>query len=89
MAFQSKSLSSLAYANGFTVWHYRTGDLAAEIDNAGYFDAAAEMLRAGDFVLVNAGQGDVQTHGVMVVVSAGGGTADVANINAFATSNSD
>ena len=89
MAFQTKNLSSLAYANGFTVWHYRTADLAAEVDNAGYFTAAAEMLRAGDFVLVNAGQGTVPTHGVMVVASAGGGTADVANLNAFATSNSD
>ena len=35
MAYQSKNLSALGYANGFTLWHYRTGDLAAEVDNAG------------------------------------------------------
>ena len=39
MAYQSKNLSALGYANGFTLWHYRTSDLAAEVDNAGYFNA--------------------------------------------------
>ena len=41
MAYQSKNLSALGYANGFTLWHYRTTDLAAEVDNAGYFSPAA------------------------------------------------
>lgn len=92
MAYQSQNLSSLAYANGFTLWHYRTGDLAAEIDNAGYFNAAADMVRVGDFVLVNAGVGDVSTYGVLVVVAAagsGGGDVDVANVTGFAAANSD
>ena len=48
MAYLSKNLSVLAYANGFTLWHYATADLAAEVDTAGYFNAAADMLRAGD-----------------------------------------
>jgi hypothetical protein len=90
MAYQSKDLSALAYANGFTVWHYRTADLAAEIDNTGYFGGAAEMVRVGDFVLVNAGVGTVPTHGVLVVVAAGGaGSVDVANVTPFAGANSD
>ncbi len=28
MAFQTKDLSVLAYANGFTLWHYTTDDPA-------------------------------------------------------------
>ena len=57
MAYQSKNLSALGYANGFTLWHYRTSDLAAEVDNAGYFNAASRMVRVGDFILLNAGLG--------------------------------
>jgi hypothetical protein len=30
MAYRSKDLSALAYANGFTLWHYRTSDAAAD-----------------------------------------------------------
>lgn len=63
MAFRSRELSVLAYANGFTLWHYRTED-ALEIltrgpDAAGrgYFDAAREMLRSGDQIIVNLVEG--------------------------------
>lgn len=55
MAFQPRNLSVLAYANGFTLWHYTTDDEAANLGKAGYFDPAAEMLRAGDVMVANAG----------------------------------
>ena len=51
MAYQPQQLSALSYANGFTLWHYRTSDPAADVDTAGYFDAAVRMLRIGDFIL--------------------------------------
>jgi hypothetical protein len=90
MAYQSKDLSAIAYANGFTVWHYRTADLAADVDNSGYFGGAADMLRVGDFMLVNAGVDSLATHGVLVVTAAGDpGSVDVANLTAFANANSD
>lgn len=44
MAFNSKNLSVLAYANGFTLWHYATIDAAAVVDSGGYFNAAEHML---------------------------------------------
>ena len=37
MAFESKNLSVLAYANGFTLWHYTSTDTAALIDSEDYF----------------------------------------------------
>ena len=89
MAYKSSSLSALTYANGFTLWHYRTPDLAADIDDAGYFSDASKMLRVGDFIMVNAGIGSVETNGVVVVTSNTGGTVDVGNILAFSTINSD
>lgn len=61
MAFKSRELSVLAYANGFTLWHYRTEDRLADLldptlgafENAGYFGAACDLLCAGDQMLVN------------------------------------
>ena len=89
MAYQPKNLSALGYANGFTLWHYRTSDIAAEVDNAGYFNAASRMLRVGDFILLNAGQGSTPTHGVVVVVGNAAGTVDVTNVTAFGSVNTD
>lgn len=58
MAFKSANLSVLAYANGFTFWHYKSaGDANADMTGAGYFDAAADLLRPGDMVALN-GAGD-------------------------------
>lgn len=51
MAFQSKELSVLAYANNFTLWHYATTD--SSVVTAGYFSSAASMLRVNDLMIVN------------------------------------
>lgn len=53
--FDAKDLSVLAYANNFTIWHYR-GDKAeySTIMSAGFFDKAADMLRTGDMMILNA-----------------------------------
>jgi hypothetical protein len=62
MAFNARELSILAYANGFTLWHYRTADPSASLTEAGtapmptvsgYFAAAGELLRPGDQIIVN------------------------------------
>lgn len=54
MAYQSKDLSVLAYANGFTLWHYSSGDTATTILDANYFNEASDLLRTGDLVVINA-----------------------------------
>lgn len=51
--YQSKNLSVLSYANGFTLWHYTTEDTDAKVKAAKYFDGAADMLRQGDLITVN------------------------------------
>lgn len=67
MALTTKNLSVLAYANGFTLWHYVTTDAAAEVMTApAYFAGASDLLRGGDVVIVNsAGAGCI----VMVTAS--------------------
>lgn len=89
MSFESKNLSALSYSNGFTLWHYRTADLVAIVDNADYFNGAQSMLREGDFVFVNAGVDTTPTHGVVVVVANQNDSIDVSNVIAFGTINSD
>lgn len=58
MAFSVRRLSVLAYANGFTLWHYKTGaDAVADASGSGYFDDAADMLAVGDLLMVSGASG--------------------------------
>jgi hypothetical protein len=89
MTFAAKDLSVLAYANGFTLWHYTTPDPAVTVDNAGYFNGASDLLRVGDMVLANTDRGGVAAAGVFVVAGNASGVVDVTNLTAFGTLNSD
>lgn len=55
MDFQSKNLSVLAYANGFTLWHYRTQDDIDMIDGQlKYFpDGIIKLMNVGDMILIH------------------------------------
>lgn len=57
MALNGDELSVLAYANGFTLWHYKTADPAAVLGTGGYFAGVADMVRPGDMLLANTGDG--------------------------------
>ncbi|CAO3353542.1 hypothetical protein [Azospirillum melinis] len=90
MAYASKDLSVLAYANGFTLWHYTTHDVATDVDTAGYFNAAADLLRVGDMLLANCAVGSATpATGVLVVAASANGSVDVANLTPFGSVNSD
>lgn len=53
MSFEATAFSVLAYANGFTHWHYRSSDTLNEILTPTYFTPAADMLRPGDQITLN------------------------------------
>ena len=58
MAFSLRNLSVLAYANGFTLWHYKAGnDNLAQAANPGYFADAADLLTEGDMVMLSGTEG--------------------------------
>jgi hypothetical protein len=80
MAYDASNLSALTYANGFTLWHYKTPDSAAAVDTTGYFNEAASMLRVGDFIFANADIDATVESGVFVVASNSGGVVDVSDI---------
>jgi hypothetical protein len=58
MAFSVRNLSVLAYANGFTLWHYKAvSDVLEQVGDRGFFAAASDMLTAGDIMMVSASDG--------------------------------
>lgn len=89
MAYQSKDLSVLAYANGFTLWHYATADAAADVDTGGYFDGAADMLHVGDMILANVDTDGTPGAGIFLVSSSSGGEVDVSDITSVGASDTD
>ncbi len=54
MAFQNKNLSVIAYANGFTLWHYAENTTLATITASGYFNNVKTLMNDGDIVIINA-----------------------------------
>lgn len=78
MAFLTKDLSVLAYANNFTLWHYTTID--SSVVTAGYFNSAASMLRVNDLMIVNLDT-DGTPSTVFYVVT--GNTGTVVTVAAF------
>lgn len=63
MAFQSKDLSVLAYANGFTLWHYVTPDATATATADDYFAAAADMMNSNDLLILVSDTGGTPSTG--------------------------
>jgi hypothetical protein len=58
MAFAIRNLSVLAYANGFTLWHYKSGkDKLDSVSSGNYLADASDMLTAGDLIMVTATDG--------------------------------
>jgi hypothetical protein len=58
MAFVIRNLSVLAYANGFTLWHYKAGrDPLSHVQTVDFFADAADMLSEGDMMMVSAPDG--------------------------------
>jgi hypothetical protein len=58
MAFAVRNLSVLAYAQGFTLWHYAAKtDHLADVALPGFFDQASDILTGGDMMLISAADG--------------------------------
>lgn len=53
--YNNKKMSVIAYANGFTLWHYRTQDTIKEVSEDGYFETLWQRgnINDGDIVILN------------------------------------
>ena len=57
MTLNTKNLSVLSYANGFTLWHLATSDTLAYVDTVGYLNSVATMVRKKDMLFISASDG--------------------------------
>lgn len=57
MAMNMKKLSVLAYASGFTLWHYSNDEEQKQACTSNYFNAASEMLNVGDIIILSSCDG--------------------------------
>ena len=56
--FLNKNMSVIAYANGFTLWQYKSNsDSLEQIEWAGYFDKVQTLMGFGDLIIINARDG--------------------------------
>jgi hypothetical protein len=74
--FAIRNLSVLAYANGFTLWHYKGANTLSEIEGSNFFGESADMLSTGDIIMVSARDGAR----VMFVVKADANYVAVARV---------
>lgn len=74
--FSDRDLNVIAYTNGHTSWHHKTGyDTAADISTDGYYDKSADKMSVGDMITASGGWGGtirfvVQTEGGVRTVPA-------------------
>lgn len=89
MAFTASSLTRLAGASGVSLWHYSTADALADINTAGYFNSAANMLAVNDVIIAVTETGGTPVVSHTYVNANSGGVVDVVNGVAITNTDSD
>ncbi|MBL0690547.1 MAG: hypothetical protein JJV93_02735 [Alphaproteobacteria bacterium] len=52
MSFISKNLAVISYANGFTLWHYKSVDSIVDIFDPKYFGEVSNMINPHDLIII-------------------------------------
>jgi hypothetical protein len=68
MTLNLSNLSVLAYANNFTLWHYKTHQ--ESITTSNYFYPAANIMNVGDMIIANIGNNGASTTSLYIVSTA-------------------
>lgn len=71
MACDTTNLSVIGYADGFTMWLYKTTAPSDVVREPGYFDLAARTMRMrrGDLLVIHSGVESVQRHTMAFVTT--------------------
>lgn len=80
MAYSAADLSVLAYANSFTLWHYKTVD--ADITTTGYFNNASDMMNVNDLIIANLDIDGTPTTAFYIVTAVSSGSVSVSALSA-------
>lgn len=89
MALDRSNLTSLAYGNGFTLWHYTTTDAVADVNTSGYFDNASNQLSIGDRIMATTSTGTTSVYTDIVVLTNASGVVDVSDGVVLAVTDTD
>jgi hypothetical protein len=89
MAFTPASLTRLAGASGVSLWHYSTADAIADVNTAGYFNSASNMLNVNDVIITVTETGGTPAVSHTYVNSNSSGVVDVVNGVAITSTDSD
>ena len=54
MAFEHRNLSVIAYANGWTLWNYKTQDKINDLQGEYFPKRVRDLMAVGDIIIVNA-----------------------------------
>jgi len=76
MTLALSELSVLAYANNFTLWHYKTADAA--VTGAGYFNNASDMMHVNDLIIANVNIGATAATKFYIVTAISAGVVTIA-----------
>lgn len=87
MAFNAANLTRLAGASGVSLWHYTTTDAIADVNTAGYFNSAANMLGLNDVIIAVTSTGTTPVVSHTYVNANNGSTVDV--VDGVAITNTD
>ena len=74
--FKIRNLSVLAYAQGFTFWHYKA-EVLHDAVSPGWFNSASDMIAVGDVILVSSPEGSCLLSAVAVTPDELGNTVRV------------
>lgn len=76
MSLKLSDLSVLAYANNFTLWHYKSEDSSVTTSN--YFDNAADMMNVNDLIIANVDTDGIPATQFYIVTDIASGVVTVA-----------
>ena len=89
MAFNAANLTRLAGASGVSLWHYTTTDTIADVNTAGYFNSAANMLGLNDVIIAVTSTGGTPVVSHTYVNANSGTVVDVVDGVAITNTDSD
>lgn len=87
MAYSAAGLTRIGGASNGDLWFYTTVDPIADVNTAGYFNAASNMLSVRDVIIV--ADTNTPTTNFVSVLSNAAGVVDVSNGTAIAETDSD
>lgn len=71
------------------MWGYRTNDAIADVNNSGYFNAVADIVKTGDLIYCATSVDSTLVATLAVVRSNAAGVVDIDNGTTLAATNSD